>query len=128
MTVNLNRIAGLEEIETTALTTADATVIHTASSVFKRVIEMIVITNVDTANNCEVTLSWNDGSTDTTFWNKDVVALTTEIVEIPILTDGRGRVRSIKAEAEAANDINVTVVTSVQSRQDPGVGAPSSVR
>ena len=119
MSVNLNRVAGLEEIESTALTTTNATVVHTASSVFKRVIEAIVLANVDTSNTCYVILAWNDGSSDTTFWTGTVATGSTTVVDtIPILTDGRGKVRSIKAEAAAADDINVTVVSSAASRQE----------
>lgn len=123
MSINLNRTAGLEEPETTALTTADATVVHTASTYFKRVVEAIVLANVDTTNACGVTLYTNDGSTDTVFWIGDVAAGETSVVDtIRILTDGNGGVRSIKAEAENANDINVTVITSAQSKQAEGLG------
>ena len=56
MTVTLNRSGGLEPPETTALTTANATTVHTASANYIRVVEQIVLANIDTANNCEVTL------------------------------------------------------------------------
>jgi hypothetical protein len=118
MSVNLNRLGGLEPPETTALTTTNATVVHTASTTFVRAIETIVLCNVDNTNACVVLLSWNDGSTDTTFWNGEVASGETVIIDnIPILTDGKGKVRSIKATAAAADDINVTVISSAISRQ-----------
>jgi hypothetical protein len=118
MSVNLNRLGGLEPPETTALTTTNATVVHTASTAFVRAIETIVLCNIDNTNACVVLLSWNDGSTDTTFWNGEVASGETVIIDnIPILTDGKGKVRSIKATAAAADDINVTVISSAISRQ-----------
>jgi hypothetical protein len=118
MSVNLNRLGGLEPPETTALTTTNATVVHTASTTFVRAIETIVLCNVDNTNACVVLLSWNDGSTDTTFWNGEVASGETVIIDnIPILTDGKGKVRSVKATAAAADDINVTVISSAISRQ-----------
>jgi hypothetical protein len=118
MSVNLTRLGGLEPPETTALTTTSATVVHTASTAFVRAIETIVLTNVDTANTCYVILAWNDGSTDSTFWVGTVPAGDTKVIDnIPILTDGKGKVRSIKATAAAADDINVTVISSAISRQ-----------
>src|SRR5687768_4800817 len=98
MSVNLNRLGGLEPPETTALTTTNATVVHTASTTFVRAIETIVLCNVDNTNACVVLLSWNDGSSDTTFWNGEVASGETVTIDnIPILTDGKGKVRSIKA-------------------------------
>jgi hypothetical protein len=118
VSVNLTRIGGLEPPETTALTTTNATVVHTASTAFVRAIETIVLCNIDNTNACVVLLSWNDGSTDTTFWNGEVASGETVIIDnIPIMTDGKGRVRSIKATAAAADDINVTVISSAISRQ-----------
>lgn len=120
MTVTLNRSGGLESPETTALTTADATTVHTASANYIRVVEQIVLANIDTANNCEVTLRWVDATpTALAYWQGDIPANSTVTVDIPILTDGKGKVRSITAEAENANDINVTVISSAQSRQPP---------
>jgi hypothetical protein len=118
VSVNLTRIGGLEPPETTALTTTNATVVHTASTAFVRAIETIVLCNIDNTNACVVLLSWNDGSTDTTFWNGEVASGETVTIDnIPILTDGKGKVRSIKATAAAADDINVTVISSAISRQ-----------
>jgi hypothetical protein len=118
VSVNLNRLGGLEPPETTALTTTNATVVHTASTAFVRAIETIVLCNIDNTNACVVLLSWNDGSTDTTFWNGEVASGETVTIDnIPILTDGKGKVRSIKATAAAADDINVTVISSAISRQ-----------
>jgi hypothetical protein len=119
MSVTLNRSGGLEPPETTALTTADATTVHTASAYFVRIIEAIVLANIDVANACEVTLRWvNATPTATIFWQGDIPAGTTVVIDtIPIMTDGKGTVRSITAEAENANDINVTVITSHHSKQ-----------
>lgn len=119
MSVSLSRVGALEPLETTPLTTADPTTIHTASSDYRRVIEFILLANIDTANNCEVTLRWLDeAATATVFWQGDITAGETKILEIPIVTDGKGTVRSLTADAENANDINVTVISSVQARQN----------
>ena len=118
MSVHLGRVASLEPPESTALTTTNATTVHTASTNFKRVVETITIANTDTANNCECTLTWVDVTpTSYTFWRKDIVAGTTEVLDnIPIITDGNGTVRLIQATAENANDLTITVITSASSR------------
>lgn len=124
MSVTLNRTAGLERPESTLLTTTDATTVHTASATGARVIEAISLANVDNSNACIVTLRWVDATpTASVFWHGEVAAKDTEIIDnLPILTQGDGKVRSITAQAASANDIWVTVITSASSKQAPGVG------
>ena len=119
MSVNLQRLGNLAPPVTTALTTADATTILTGRTTSLMVVEAIVLTNVDLANACEITLRWvNATPTAVIFWQGDIAAGTTVVIDnIPIVVDGKGTVRSLTAEAEAANDVNVTVITSTPSRQ-----------
>lgn len=124
MSITLNRVAGLEPPTTTALTTTNATAVHTPDAGYQSIVECIVLANVDTANTCYVILAWNDGSTDATFWTGTVAAGSTTIIDsIPIVTRSDGKVRSIKATAAAANDINVTVITSALHRQNSAPNA-----
>jgi hypothetical protein len=119
MSIALNSTGQVEPITYTALTTTNATAVLTVSAFYQQRIEAILLCNVDTANTCYVTLSWNDGSSDFVFWTGTIAAGDTEIIEAAKLvmrTDGK--VRVIKATAAAANDINVTVITSAISRQN----------
>lgn len=117
MSVDLVRQGNLEAPETTLLNSADAITVHTGLN-YGRVIEAIVLANVDVANACEVTLRWVDSTpTAYVFWQGDIAAGTTTVINtIPILTSETGKVRSITAEAENADDISVTVITSAQAR------------
>ena len=117
MSITFNRAGGLEPPTTTALTTTDATQVYAPYAGSSQTVEVIMLANVDTSNTCYVILYTNDGSTDTTFWTGTVAAGSTTIIEsIPIVTKTDGKVRSIKAKAGAANDINVTVISSAQSK------------
>lgn len=117
--ISLFRQGALEPPVTTALSSADPTTIHTASTKYMQIVEAIVLANVDTTNACAVTLRWvNATPTAVVFWQGDVAAGETVVIDnIAILTDGRGLVRSISAEAENADDIVVTVITSAQTKQ-----------
>ena len=118
MSVTLNRTASaLEPPTTTLLDSTNATVVHTAAD-YQQVVECIVLANVDAAADCSVTLAWNNGSNDLTFWIGDVPMGETVIIDdIPIVARSIGKVRSIKATAAAANDVYVTVITSGNDRQ-----------
>jgi uncharacterized protein YPO0396 len=55
------------------------------------------------------------------FWTGTVATGSTTIIDnIKIVMRTDGKVRVIKATAAAANDINVTVITSAISRQNAG--------
>lgn len=123
MSITFNRVAGLEAPTTTALTTTNATEVYAPYAGDGQTVEVIILANVDTANTCYVILATNDGSTDTTFWTGTVAAGSTTIIDsIPIMTKTDGKVQSIKATAANANDINVTVISSAQSRAAQGAG------
>jgi hypothetical protein len=123
MSITFNRVAGLEAPTTTALTTTSATQVYAPYAGDGQTVEVIMLANVDTANTCYVILATNDGSTDTTFWTGTVAAGSTTIIDsVPIMTKTDGKVRAIKATAAAANDINVTVISSAQSRAAQGAG------
>ena len=123
MSITFNRVAGLEAPTTTALTTTNATEVYVPYAGDGQTVEVIILANVDTGASCYVSLATNDGSTDTTFWTGTVAAGSTTIIDsIPIMTKTDGKVQSIKATAAAANDINVTVISSAQSRAAQGAG------
>jgi hypothetical protein len=124
MSITFNRVAGLEAPTTTALTTTNATQVYAPYAGDGQTVEVIMLANVDTANTCYVILATNDGSTDAPpFWTGTVAAGSTTIInEAPIMTKTDGKVRAIKATAAAANDINVTVISSAQSRAAQGAG------
>ena len=118
MSATLFRQGSIEPPESTLLTTTNATAVMTASDKFVRVVEAILLANVDASNACIVTLEWRDATpTDSVFWHGEVPAKSTVTIDAaPLLTDGKGKVRSIRATAASANDIWVTVVTSVPQR------------
>jgi hypothetical protein len=123
MSITFNRVAGLEAPTTTALTTTNATQVYAPYAGDGQTVEVIMLANVDNSNACRVTLATNDGSTDTVFWNGEIAAGVTTIIDsVPIMTKTDGKVRAIKATAAAANDINVTVISSAQSRAAQGAG------
>ena len=123
MSTTLYRNGGLEAPETTLLATTGATPIVSASAKYIRVVEQIILANIDAATDCAVTLAWTDKTpTDRTFWQGTVVKGTTTIVEIPMLLHGEGKVRGIKATAATGGDIVATVITSAQSKQAPNAG------
>jgi len=117
--MSLNRYGGLEPPTSTALTTVDATAILTGITTYIKIVETIIIANVDLANACECTLRWvNATPTATVFWQGDIPAGTTVIIDnIHMPVDGKGTVRSLTADAENANDLVVTVITSMLSKQ-----------
>lgn len=118
MSVDLIRDGSLEPPQHTELTTTNATTVHTASSAYNRIIESISLANVDAANACIVTLAWVDATpTSHTFWHGEVAAKSTTIVkDLPLVTSGTGVVRSITAQAAAANDIHVNVFSSLLAK------------
>jgi hypothetical protein len=123
MSITLNRLAGLEPPVSTNLTGTTATAVFTPDANYSQTIEVISIVNVDTTNACTCKLEWNDGSSDSPFWFGDVAAGETKVIDnIPIMTKTDGTVRSIKATAENANDLWVTVIASAQARNAPGAG------
>lgn len=122
MSISLNRAAELEPPVTTLLDSINATAVFTADANYSQTVEVIVLANVDTANTCYVILQWNDGTTDYTFWVGTVAAGSTTIIDnIPFRTKTDGIVRSIKATAATANDINVTVISSASPKQAYGI-------
>jgi len=125
MTVTLNRHGGIEPPVSTSLTTTNATTVLTGLTTYLKCVEVITLANVDLSNAVEITLRWVDGTpTSTVFWQGDVAAGETVISDsIPIIVDGKGTVRSISAQANSANDIVVTVITSAQSKQSHDLNA-----
>lgn len=117
--MSLTRYGGLEPPESTTLTTTNATAILTGLTTYTKVVETITIVNVDTANACECTLRWVDATpTATHFWRGDIAAGETKILDtIHFPVDGKGKVRSLTAQAENANDLVVTVITSILTKQ-----------
>lgn len=120
MSNSLHRVGGLEPPTTTELTTTNATTVYTAGK-YLQTIEAIVLANVDTSTACRVTLRWVDSTpTARIFWNGIIAADSTHVVDyIPIIAGEKYKVRSITAQAQAANDISVTVITSAQTPETP---------
>ena len=117
MSVSLNRVGRLDPPESQLLTTTSATTIVTASSVESRVVEQVILVNINGVDRI-VLLEWLDATpTSYKYWRDTVPANDTVIVEIPILLQGGGKARSVKATAANANDIWVTVISSVQTKQ-----------
>jgi hypothetical protein len=121
MSVNLARVGGLEPPETTVLTTVDPTTVFSGTERYLRTAETISLANVDASNACIVKLEWVDETpTGHVFWNKEVPAKDTITIDnLPILLDGKGKVRSIRATAASVDDIHVTVISSAQTKQSP---------
>lgn len=119
MTVTLVRQGGLEPPASTALSTTNATTVCTGLTTYIKIVEVITLANVDLSNAVEITLRWVDATpTSTVFWQGDVAAGETKVIDnIPIIVDGKGTVRSISAQANTANDVVVTVITSAQSKE-----------
>lgn len=120
MSVNLNRVGGLEPPETTELDALTPITVFTSSDTYGRTVETIVVANTGAAP-CEVTLEWVDAAAAAkTFWHKDIPAEDTVVIsEIPILAQGTGKVRSIRATAEIVDVIWVTCISSAQTKQSP---------
>lgn len=119
MSVSLNRVGGLEPPESQLLTTTNATTIISASTAYGRTVEQVILSNINGTDRI-VLLEWVDSTpTSYKYWRDTVPANDTVIVEIPILLQGNGKVRSIKATAANANDIWVTVISSAQTKQAP---------
>ena len=119
MSVNLNRVGGLEPPETTELDVLTPITVFTSSDTYGRTVETIVVANIGAAP-CEVTLEWVGASTAKIFWHKDIPAEDTVIIsEIPILAQGTGKVRSIRATAEIVDVIWITCISSAQTKQSP---------
>jgi hypothetical protein len=125
MTVTLHTHGGIEPPASTALTTTNETTVLTGLTTYLKRIEVITIVNSDVSNNCECTLRWVSAApASTAFWRGDIAAGETKIFDnIPIIVDGKGTVRSISAQAENANDLTVTVITSAQSKQSHDINA-----
>lgn len=121
MSATLYRNGGLEPPETTDLTTTSAFTLLTGLTTYIKVVEAIILANIDPTNPCIVKLEWVDETpTGHTFWNKEVAAKDTIIIDtIPMLVSGRGKVRSIRATASVANYISATVITSAQGKESP---------
>ncbi len=114
MSVDLVRQGFLEPPQWTALTTTNATPVHTASDKYSSIVEAIGLANVDNSNACIVTIHLVDsGPASHVYWHGEVAAKSTTIIkDMPVLTSGIGKVRSITATAASANDITVTVISS----------------
>lgn len=114
------RAGRLEPPSTTLLTTTDPTVVVSGTDKHLRCVESISIVNTNAAART-VKLQWFDATpAGYTFWFKDVPAEDTILVDtLPIIMDGKGKVREIKATAEAGNDISVTVISSALDKQTP---------
>lgn len=121
MSATLYRNGGLETPESTDLTTTSATTILTGLSEYIKVVEALILANIDATNPAIVKLEWVDkDAVAHTFWNKEVAAKDTVIIDtIPMLVSGRGKVRSIRATASVANYISATVITSAQGKESP---------
>lgn len=120
MSTSLNRIGGLEPPTTTILPDTSANTVFTGGK-YIQTIEAIVLANVDTTTACRVTLRWVDATpTAHIFWNGVIAADSTHVVDyIPLIAGVKYKVRSITAQAQAANDISVTVITSAQTPETP---------
>lgn len=124
MTVSLFRQGSIEPPTSTALTTTNETTVLTGLTTYLKTVEVITIVNTDTANACECTLRWvSSAPASTAFWRGDIAAGETKVIDnIPVIVDGKGIVRSISAQAEAANDLTVNVFTSAMSKQTQNAG------
>lgn len=125
MTVTLFGHGSIEPPTSTSLTTTNATTILSGLTTYLRRTEVFLLANVDLTNAVEITLRWVDATpTSTVFWQGDVAAGETKVIDnIPIIVDGKGTVRSISAQANTANDVVVTVITSAQSKQSHDLNA-----
>ena len=119
MSATLYRYGSIEPPVSTAVLDT-ATTILTGLTAYLKVVETITLANVDQSNACYCTLRWVDGTpTATVFWQGDVAAGETKVIDnIPIIVDGKGKVRSLTAQAETTGDIVATVITSQQTKQN----------
>lgn len=120
MSINLARIGRLEPPSTTLLTTTDPTQVVAGTDKHLRCVESISIVNTNAAART-VTLTWVDaGPASFKFWHKSVPGNDTIIEDsLPIILDGKGKVREVQATASNANDISITVVSSALDKQTP---------
>jgi hypothetical protein len=110
----------IEPPTTTTLTTTNATTILSTTGIgYRRIVKAISIANVDASNACICLLQWNDGSSNYTFWNGDIAAKSSTVLDsIPLMLDVNGAVRELKATASAADDLVITVITMAIQQQD----------
>lgn len=119
MSVDLIRQGLIEPPTTTALTGTSATSIIAADASYRRVVEKVVLANADTSNACTILLHWVDATpTSHLLWSGEVPAKDTKILDLPVILQGNGVVRSLTATAGAGNDVTVTVFTSSNTQQD----------
>ena len=82
MSATLYRSGGIEPPESTNLSTTSATPILTGLGQYIKVVETIVLANVDPSNACIVKLEWVDKTpTAHTFWNKEIPAKDTVVID-----------------------------------------------
>ncbi len=112
MSITLPVPGVIQPPETTLLSTTSQTDIFTASDKTKVVVASISVANTG-ASGVDVTLEWNDGSSDHVFWMKTVAAKTTEIIsDLPLsLTSKYSVTEKMKATASTGNVVSVTVVS-----------------
>lgn len=119
MSVDLIRQGLIEPPTTTALTGTSATTIIAADASYRRVVEKIVLANVDASNACTILLHWVSAApASSLLWSGEVAAKSSTILDLPVLLAGNGIVRSLTATAGAGNDVTVTVFTSANTQQD----------
>ena len=105
-------IGAIQEPTSVALSTTDVTDIYTLGSTETVRIVGIIVANVDASNACGIKLWYTLGSTDYLIYQGDVAAQSTvtEALAHPLHLDGRKGTRKIRAQAEAADDLTVTVI------------------
>lgn len=120
MSATLYRYGSIEPPASTALANTSATAIATASDKYLKVVETISIANSDNSNTCRCTIRWVDAAaTATIIYNKLIAAGDTVLIDnIPLLLDGKGTVRSLTAQADTGGRLVVSVLTSMQSKQN----------
>lgn len=113
MSVSVDMTGAVQLPVSVSLTTTSATDLLTGVQAVTKdmhaVMASAAIVNTDGANPVQVTLAYNDGSSDYPFFHKEVAAKSTEyVLGLPIrLFDGNW---TIKATAASANVVTVTLV------------------
>ena len=112
MSVTIPLPGVIQPPETTLLSTTSQTDVFTASDKTKVVVASISVANTDSSG-VDVTLEWDDGSSEHVFWMKGVTAKSTEIIsDLPLsLTSKYSATQKIKATAATGNVVSITVVS-----------------
>lgn len=106
-----------EAPKSTALTTTSQTDVFTADSQYAQRIDQIWVANEDSSNDILVTLEWNDGSTDYTFFIGTIPSQTTVFLDPGFLLSSKSATQKLKATAGTANQITVTVISIAHQSQ-----------